>query len=253
MGLFDKAKKVTNQAIGAAKNIDKEVNKQAQKRNEQKELKKQKKIDEILIENNIFEGIKVNAVFPDKELKIQSHGGLTKGAATLGFGLVGLAATSGVKQKEQRRTLKNIIFQVAEKGVVFKNAALDGKDLRIPYENIVSLKIATIKFGKKENVMKGSLILNLLENQEIGILLLGLRGEKRDVVTNKLLEVINERARGIENEESGWGLPSENIEQIEENSQPDHINELEKIMNMYEKGLLTEEEFITMKKKIIEK
>ncbi len=43
MGLFDKAKKATNQAIGAAKNIDKEFNKQAQKRNEQKEIKKQEK------------------------------------------------------------------------------------------------------------------------------------------------------------------------------------------------------------------
>lgn len=35
------------------------------------------------------------------------HGGLTKGAATLGFGLIGLAATSGVKQTTKTRQVLN--------------------------------------------------------------------------------------------------------------------------------------------------
>lgn len=45
MGLFDKAKKLTDRAVDTVKDIDKGVNDQVQKRNEQKQIKKQKKID----------------------------------------------------------------------------------------------------------------------------------------------------------------------------------------------------------------
>ena len=106
--------------------------------------KNRKKTDKILEAYNIFEGIHVKATFPEEELVLKSHGGLAKGAATLGFGLVGLAATSGVKQKKQKKTIKTDL-QVVDKGIVFKKATADGKDLRLPYDNIVKLSIATIK------------------------------------------------------------------------------------------------------------
>ena len=253
MGLFDKAKKLTDRAVETVKDIDKGVNDQVQKRNEQKQIKKQKKIDKVLEKNNIFEGIKVNAVFPDKELKIKSHGIATKGMATLGFGLIGLAATSGVKQEEKNRSMQTI-FQVAEKGVVFKNATSDGKDLRIPYDNIIDISLNESNIGKIK-ITSGVLLLRLLENQKITIQILGMAaGKKLDIVINHLLTVINEKANGSNNEESGWGLASEKSEEDEKSdSGENNIEKLEKIMNMYEKGLLTDEEFAAMKKKIIEK
>ena len=61
--------------------------------------------EEALMEYNIFEGIFVWVRFPDKQLKVGTYSGLAKGAATLAFGLIGLAATSGVKQKEEFREL----------------------------------------------------------------------------------------------------------------------------------------------------
>lgn len=223
------------------------------KKEKKKELKKQRKIEEI--KNNIFEGIKVNAMFPDKELKIKSHGMATKGIATLSFGLIGLAATSGVKQEEKNRTMMTV-FQVAEKGVVFKNATSDGKDLRIPYDNIIDISLHEVKAGKVK-ITSGNLILTLLENQKINIRILGIvAGKKLNIIINHLLDVINERANGGKYEENGWGLEhTENVSsENEEKIEPDSIaNELEKVVELYQKGLLTDEEFTTMKKRIIEK
>ena len=70
--------------------------------------------------------------------------------------------------------------------------------------------------------------------------------------------MVNERATGAENEEAGWGLESTNEDTLLESSTPqieenDSTSELEKIVDMYTKGLLTDEEFAAMKQKIIEK
>ena len=226
------------------------------KRNERKQEKEQKKINKILEAYNIFEGILVKATFPEEELVLKSRGGLAKGAATLGFGLVGLAATSGVKQKKQKKTIKTDM-QVVDKGIVFKKATADGKDLRFPYDNIVKLSIATVK-GFRSEKETNSLVLKLLENQEIFITPQRINGKPYEILRNHLLQVVNERATGTENEEAGWGLESTNDEsllesstlQIEDNNS---ANELEKIVDMYTKGLLTDEEFAAMKQKIIEK
>ena len=93
-------------------------------------------IEEMLADNNVFEGIKCEAIFPNKQLQIGTSSGKKKGLATLAFGLVGLAATSGVKHEEKKRRLKTT-FQIVEKGIVFKKATMNGEDLRIPYENII--------------------------------------------------------------------------------------------------------------------
>lgn len=260
MGLFDKVKSNLDTTIEKGKEISGDLSEKTSelndKRNERKQEKEQKKIDKILEVFNIFEGILVKATFPEEELVLKSRGGLAKGAATLGFGLVGLAATSGVKQKKQKKTIKTDL-QVVDKGIVFKKATADGKDLRIPYDNIVKLSIATIKGlrGEKET---DNLILTLLENQEIFIIPQRIKGKNYEILRNHLLQVINERARGSENEEAGWGLEYVNEDALLESSTPqieenDSTYELEKIVDMYTKGLLTDEEFAAMKKKIIEK
>ena len=134
----------------------------------------------------------------------------------------------------------------------------NGKDLRIPYDNIVKLSITTYKGLRIEKVLKGHLILNLLENQEITILLMHLKGDNLDIVVNHLIQTVNERACGTENEEAGWGLESTNNESLPSAEVPaleknNSTEELEKIVDMYSKGLLTDDEFAAMKKRIIEK
>ena len=258
MGLFDKVKTNLDTTIDKGKEISGDISQKQKeydaKRQEKNLAKKQAKIDKSLEMFNIFEGIKVKAVFPQEELVLKSHSGVTKGAATLGFGLIGLAATSGTKQKKQKVT-KNTIFQVVEKGVVFQKAMDDGKDLRIPYENIVKLSIATIKGLRGEKELKNQLVLNLLQNQQIH-LALNVKGKHLENVRNHLIKIVNERATGKEHEEAGWGLESTNTEflptaevpAIEESSSAD---ELEKVIEMYQKGLLTDDEFAAMKNKII--
>ena len=211
-------------------------------------LKKEERTkEEILAEFNIFEGIECKVTFPFTELKIGSHGGAARGAATLAFGIVGLAATSGVKHKEERKEMKTV-FQVVDKGIVFKKAAKDNKDLRIPYENIV---LAEINPQYKYN----GLTIKLLENQDI-IIVVKTNSKNLDdniTVRDHYLEVINQRAKGKEFEEEGWGLESASNKNNEsEPNKSSLIDELERLANIYEKGLLTDEEFTAMKKKLIE-
>lgn len=47
--------------------------------------KKQERLNKVLENNNVFEGIKFKVVFPSKELKIATHDGATRGMATLAF------------------------------------------------------------------------------------------------------------------------------------------------------------------------
>lgn len=84
-----------------------------------KEDKKTKKINKSLEKYNVFEGVKVKATFPEKEVVIKSHGGLTKGVATLTFGLAGLGATSGVKQEKKNKSM-DTIFKLSKKVLFLK-------------------------------------------------------------------------------------------------------------------------------------
>lgn len=198
--------------------------------------------EEALMKYNIFEGISALVTFPDKQLKIGSHSGAARGAATLAFGLIGLAATSGVKQREEFRTIRTI-FQIVEKGLVFKNATLEGKDLRIPYDNVIGA----------ERVKDDDLVITLLENQEIFILFHLEKIGYRKFVVQHVIGIINQRACGAQYEETGWGLEHATAE-LQETKQQSRslIDELERLGNMYEKGLLTDEEFSAMKKKLLE-
>ena len=201
--------------------------------------------NDVLNEFNVFEGILCEVEFPNKQLKIGTHSGLTKGVATLTFGLIGLAATSGIKHNEEKRKFETI-FQIVDKGIVFKNATMDSKDLRIPYSNIISATLDDDSYSNR-------FYINLLENQKINLRLF--RTSYFKIVINHVLKIVNERACGAQYEETGWGLEHATKEQTDpENKQENNslMDELERLGNMYEKGLLTDEEFTAMKKKLIE-
>ena len=216
---------------------------------QESDKKKQARYEKVLEQNNVFEGVKFKVVFPSKELRIATRSGLTRGAATLGFGLVGLAAASGIKQEEKNRTLITD-FQIADKGVVFKRAAENGKDLRIPYENIVVADdIST------ENNPKNLINLTLLENQKITLFTseLNLYIDEDKVLRKHIISIINERACGAQYEESGWGLEHATAEPQETKQESESLmDELERLANLYEKGLLSDDEFALAKKKLLE-
>lgn len=260
MGLFDKVKSNIDTAVektkGGVNDLNDKHNGYNEKKVEKLRRKKEEKINNIRSEFNIYEGIECVVLFPQEELVLKSHGGVTRGAATLGFGLVGLAATGGVKQKKQK-VRKKTSLQIADKGVVFKKVTDEGKDLRIPYDNIISFTTHIQQIRKKEVVFKGQYELLLLENQSI-IVGLSLKKDNLEVISQDLVDIINERATGKDNEEDGWGLDYANDKSSTERDNDEiptesisTTDELEKIIQMYEKGLLTDEEFVAMKKKII--
>ena len=202
----------------------------------------EEKIDEALTKYNIFEGIECEVIFPDTQLKITTHGGVTRGAATLAFGIIGLAATSSIKHKEEKRKVKSN-FQVVENGIVFKRATEEGKDLRIPYDNIVK--------ANQNGLFEIHIV--LLENQVIILELENMRLEPVKILGNHILNTLNQRACGAQYEEAGWGLEHATAEPQETKPESGSLmDELERLGNMYKEGLLTDEEFATMKKKLIE-
>ncbi|WP_298502149.1 SHOCT domain-containing protein [uncultured Methanobrevibacter sp.] len=219
-------------------------------------------LEEMLADNNVFEGIKCEAIFPNKQLQIATSSGLKKGVATLAFGLIGLAATSGVKHEEKKRKIITT-FQIVEKGIVFKKATENGEDLRIPYENIIKvellkrshLKVRSINSRTRSSKPKPyAFKILLLKNQEIVINIDNLTLYSKSYFINHIANIINERACGAQYEEAGWGLEHATNEtpQHETKQESNLMDELERLANLYEKGLLTDEEFAAMKKKLIE-
>lgn len=223
--------------------------------NRKSKEEKEKEEREIILRNyDVHKGITAHVIFPEKELKIKSQNPAMKGMAAWSWGVVGLAMASGVKVEEERKSLKTII-QVAEKGVVIKNAQSDGRDLRIPFSNIVRATDDKMVNGKFSDYLR----LILLENQIIQVSLLT-RSKitmKKEVklVNKEFIDLINAKATGAQNEEAGWGLDyvENNETEPSKNEINSDIDELNEIMKMYREGLLTEDEFVAMKKKIIEK
>ncbi len=206
------------------------------------EEREQQRKEKVLEENNIFEGIECDVVLPEKQLKTSGSSGTKKGIATLAFGIIGWAATSGTSQNEENRIIKTI-FQVVDKGIVFKNGSMDGSDIRIPYEEIVKMEVV-----KPENSRTLGVI-SLLKNK---VIIIKIWNMDKEVILNHIANIINERACGAQYEEAGWGIEHGTVE-IQETKKESSllINELERLGNIYEKGLLTEEEFKAMKKKLI--
>lgn len=71
-------------------------------------------------------------------------------------------------------------------------------------------------------------------------------------VENHFINIINERATGAQYEEAGWGLEHGTAEPHETKQENNSLlDDLERLGNMYKEGLLTDEEFAAMKKKLI--
>lgn len=204
--------------------------------------------------NDIFgEGVAIQLFLPEKEIIIKQRSGLTKGVATLGLGLVGLAATSGVKQQTKTKSIHTRL-QVVDAGIILKNASPDKKDIRIPFENVKSLEYISKQTGHCKLI--------LLENQTL-IFYLRIflnRNQKEELlqyvpeVKEQVFKVINERAKGNEDpEEIKWSTEKSDIIKTIENNQenPSLMDELERLGNMYKEGLLTEDEFALAKKKLL--
>lgn len=209
------------------------------------EEREQQRIEETLAEYNIFEGFQCEVTFPEKQLKTTGSSGTKKGLATLAFGVIGWAATSGTSQNEENRIV-NTIFQVVDKGIVFKNASIDGSDIRIPYDEIINMDVI--------NPQKSGIIgmITLLKNKRI-IIDPKIGYVKGEIILNHTTNILNERACGAQYEEKGWGLEHATAEPQEAKQESGSLmDELERLGNMYEKGLLTDEEFSAMKKKLLE-
>ena len=201
-------------------------------------------MEEALEKCNIFEGISCKAIFPDTEIRLNTRSGWVEGAATLKLGLIGFTATSGSKQEEQNRQVITTL-QVVDKGIVFKRAAKDSKDLRIPYEDIVS--------AKRDPNDQDIIIIRLVENQDIKIMFF--MGAETSLqqdfhVENHFIDVINERTSGFQFEEADWGPDHARAKTKQESSSL--TDDLERLANMYKEGLLTDKEFTLAKKKLLE-
>ena len=207
------------------------------------EEREQQRKEKVLEENNIFEGIECDVVLPEKQLKTSGSSGTKKGIATLAFGIIGWAATSGTSQNEENRMLKTI-FQVVDKGIVFKNGSMDGSDIRIPYEEIVKMEVVTPE--KSGNVG----VISLLKNK---VIIVKLWAIDKEIVLNHISNIINERACGAQYEEAGWGLEHATAEPQETKQESGSLmDELERLANLDEKRLLTDEEFSIAKKKLLD-
>lgn len=213
---------------------------------DEKEEKQRQFAERTLERYNVFEGIKCEVILPEKQLKTSSKSGATKGLATFAFGFLGYAAASGTSQNEESRQVKTIL-QIVDKGIVFKNGNMDGSDIRIPYGEIVKMMVPE----PNKSSDSGIGIITLLENKII-IVMPYMSFDAKYVVLNHIWDIINEKAYGVENEEPGWGLYSEYKGNglSYDNSE---ISKLERIGVMYEKGLLSDEEFMKLKKGVIEK
>ena len=190
------------------------------------EEREQQRKEKVLEENNIFEGIECDVVLPEKQLKTSGSSGTKKGIATLAFGIIGWAATSGTSQNEENRIIKTI-FQVVDKGIVFKNGSMDGSDIRIPYEEIVKMEVV-----KPENSTTLGVI-SLLKNK---VIIIKIWNMYKEVILNHIANIINERACGAQYEEAGWGIEHGTVEPQETKQESSSlINELERLGNIYEK------------------
>ncbi len=203
-----------------------------------KEERKRQEIERILQENDIFKGVEFEVILPEKQLKTSGSSGKKKGVATLAFGIIGWAATSGTSQNEENRIITTIL-QVVDKGIVFKNGAIDGSDIRIPYEDIVSAEYM------EDDKNKSMGVLTLLGNKKIFFIpTFGIyRGE---YVINYCIDILNERISGALYEEDGWGLKIDfnQVKNLDAQRKKDNLQRLEK---MCENGLITEEKFLELK------
>ena len=189
----------------------------------------------------------------------QKHGGLVKGAATLGFGLIGLAGTSGVKT-EMQTVEKQVPIQVQENVKDTTNVILNIKDNRLEIrEN--DLK-TIINFSKIEEITeennfiyiksdKEMINLKICDNYFADLLTKSLSEniyylKDYHAITNNYLNIFSKDLNNVWISE----ILAFNIEEAE----PSEIDKIELIKEYYslkESGIITEEEFQKKKQELL--
>lgn len=245
MGLLDKVSDNISKAADnqLQKREDKKLQKQREK--EEKQLLKQrekeeKELNKQRIKNQkdcIFDfdyGINCNVRMPPREV-VSSSGGLTKGAATLGFGLVGMAATSGTKTKVKTEYKPNIRVAVKDQGLILYKAAPDKSNVNIDWNMIADCEYKGEKFVKTEDFN-----IIFVNGHRMGIVA-NTKHNKKDA-GKQLYEIVQNNMCGSETD--AWeNNPDENTASDAE--------ELLKWHELYEKGVISEEEFEAKKKELL--
>ncbi len=141
-----------------------------------------------------------------------AHGAFTKGAATAAFGLVGLAATSGINQETTSELEKiPINLKFKENGILLESAKNVGL-MKIPWEeisqcvksgNLILTSGHELTLKPKYNQFKQLFLKNYAKNH---ISQLNVDGKNVSYLNDLILqyvELVNERAKG--NRDVGWG------------------------------------------------
>ena len=143
---------------------------------------------------DIRQGIDVIVITPETEIITKNTSSdLMKTMATFSWGVAGYAMTSGKKTVEQNKKIETLL-KVVPKGIVFDKASSDGKDIRIPWDNIVKTS-----WNKRLYFN-----IHLIENQEFEIWVNPFKkgNDEANGLAEYLARVINENATGVE--EEGW-------------------------------------------------
>jgi len=189
----------------------------------------------------------------------QKHGGLAKGAATLGFGLIGLAGTSGTKT-EMETVEKQVPIQVQKTVKDTVNVILKVKDNRIEIKQN-NLK-TIINFSEIDEVTQENNFIYLKTNKEM-ITLKQWSKYFSDLITKSLSENIYylKNYKAIKNKyldkfykdlNDVW--ISEIYSYNTENKEPSEIDKIElikKYHSLKESGIITEEEFEKKKQELL--
>ena len=144
---------------------------------------------ELLENHNPYEWVACQVTLPGLEMTIESASPWVRGLATGAFGVVGLAATSGVNQSYEHLVL-NTHFRIAEKGVVIFQACKDESDLRIPWDNIVRAFYVKTHEGNQPITIYFNRI-NLFQSEYVHY-------------SRAVARIINEHACGVSPEDEGW-------------------------------------------------
>lgn len=220
--------------------------KEEQKKPINKEEKMKLMQERIKIQLSSTTGIYCLVTLPEFEIK--QHSATTRHAATVYMGLPGLALTSGTQKKPKVITT---FLRMAEKGLVIKKGLNDTADLKISWEQIITVVGLKNKF--KINLVNGS-------NIKITIPRGSIPDSKHSA--RCIISILKPMCKGVEDEgwSSGKNYQSKNTaeitakpEEIVSENEEDPINQIKKLNELKEAGILTDEEFKTKKKELLER
>lgn len=155
----------------------------------------EERVNKIPEKYDIREGTNVTVITPEVEIITKNTSSdLMKTMATFSWGVAGYAMTNGKKTVKQNKKIETIL-KVVPNGVVFDKASADGKDIRIPWDNIVKTSRGNKWFY---------FTIHLIENQEFTIWVNPYKkgNKEANALAEYLARVINQNATGIE--EDGW-------------------------------------------------